>query len=128
MVSFVHATAFIRDQGTFVIDSLKTIQPECSAAITRSVANLFAGLYTGVMDVVATRDSNSKGSMDALPPVLPHNLASICTYELCEILRPHRHQLQKASWTVAQMDQIEEDHQKLLRAVRSESQFKALLL
>ena len=80
------------------------------------------------MDVVATRDSNNKGSMDALPPVLPHNLASICTNELCKILCPHRPQLQKASWTVAQMDQIKEDHQKLLCVVSSESQFKASLL
>ena len=111
-----------------MIDLLETIQLEGSAAITRSVANLFAGLYTGVMDVVATRDSNNKGSMDALPPVLPHNLASIRTNKLCEILHPHRPRLQKAGWTVVQMDQIKEDHQKLLRAVSSESQFKASLL
>ena len=53
----------------FVIDLLETIQPERSAAITWSVANLFAGLYTGVMDVVATMGSNNEGSMDALPLV-----------------------------------------------------------
>ena len=90
LVSFVHATTIIQDQGTFVIDSLETIQPERSAAITQSVANLFTGLYTGVMDMVTTRDSNNKGSMDALPPVLPHNLATILTNELCKILCPHR--------------------------------------
>ena len=111
-----------------MIDSLETIQLERSAAITRSVANLFAGLYTGVMEVVATRDSNNRSSMDALPPVLPHNLVTIRTNELCEIIRPHRARLEKAGWTAAQIDQIEEDHRELRRAVSSESQFKASLL
>jgi hypothetical protein len=127
LVTFVHATDFIRDQGTFVIDSLAAMQPERSAAITQSVANLFAGLYAGVMAVVATRDSNNRSSLDVLPPVLPHNLATIRTNELCEIIRPHRVRLEQAGWTTAQVDQIEEDHRELRRAVSSESQFKASL-
>ena len=62
------------------------------------------------------------------PPVLPHNLVTIRTNELCEIIRPHRARLEKAGWTAAQIDQIEEDHRELRRAVSSESQFKASLL
>ena len=58
-VAFVDATTFIRDQGTFVIDTLATIPSESVVAVTRSVANLFAGLYTGIMAVVTTRDSNN---------------------------------------------------------------------
>lgn len=57
--------------------SLEANPPERSAPITRSVAILFAGLYTGVVDAVVIKDSNIQCSTDALPPVLPHSLATL---------------------------------------------------
>lgn len=126
-VTIVGATTFIRDHGAFVIDSLKTIPRERSAAITRSVVNLFAGFYTGIMNVVASRDSKNRSLTDALPPVLLHNLATIRTNELCKIICFHPTRLEQPGWTPEQIDQIEEDHRELQRAVSSESQLKALL-
>jgi hypothetical protein len=126
-VAFADATTFIRDQGTFVIDTLATSSPESAVAITRSVANLFAGLYTGIVAVVASRDSHNQRSTDALAPVLPHSLAAIRTNELCEMIRPHSVRLEKAGWTTQQIDQIEEDHRELRRVANSEAHFKELL-
>ena len=58
-VAFVNAKTFIQDQGTFLIDILETIPPESTAAITWSIANLFA--------VITMRGSNNnQSSMDAL--------------------------------------------------------------
>jgi len=84
-------------------------------------------LYIGIMEVAATRDSNNRSYTDALPPVLPHNLATIRTNEVCEIMQPHRDRVEQAGWMAAQMDEIEEDHRELRRAVSSESPFKASL-
>ena len=79
-----------------------------------------------IVNVVATRDSSNQSSTNALPPVLPHNLAAIRTYQLCEMLRSHRPRLQKAGWTTEQIDQIEEDHRELRRASTSEANFKEM--
>ena len=87
-MAFADATAFIRDQGKFVIDTLAKIPPKSTMAITRSIDNLFGGFYTDAVAVVSTRESNKQSSTDALPPVLPHSLATIFTNELCEIIRP----------------------------------------
>ena len=76
-MAFDDATTFIRDRGTFLIDTLETIPPEITAAITRSVANLFSILYAGILDVVATRNSDNQISTDALSYVLPHSLLAI---------------------------------------------------
>lgn len=75
-VTFTDETTFIRDQGTFIIETLQTIPSESAVAITRSVAMLFDGLYTGIMDAVATRDSNNQSFTEALPPVL-HRFALV---------------------------------------------------
>ena len=71
-VAFVDATTFIQDQGMFVIDILETIPSENVVAIMGSIANLFAGLYTGIMAVVAARDSQKgqdrfHGGLDSVP-------------------------------------------------------------
>ena len=126
-VASVDATTFIWDQGTFVIDTLTTIPPESIVAITRSVTNLFVGLYTRIMAVVAARDSQNQSSTDVLPTVLPHSLALICTNELCKLIWPQRLQLKVNGWTTQQIDQIEEDHHKLQRAANSEVWLKELL-
>ena len=90
LVAFPDATAFIRYQGTFVIDTLEKIPPESTVAITRSIGNIFGGFYTGFVAVVSTRELNNQSSTDAFPPILPHSLASIFINELCNIIRPHR--------------------------------------
>lgn len=107
-VTLVEANRFTRDQGTFVIDSLRAVPRKRSAATTRSATNLFAGFYTGIMDAVTTRDSINQSSADARPPVLVNSLATIRTSKLCEIIRPLRARLKQAGWTAAQTDQMEE--------------------
>ena len=126
-VAFSDATTFIQDQGTVVIDTLAKIPPKRTVAIMRSVSNIFYGLYAGIVAVVANRDYNNQISTDVVPPVLPHSLTVIRTNELCEIIRPHHVRLEKDGWTTQQIDQIEEDHRDLRRAVNSEAWFKKLL-
>ncbi|KAI9908572.1 hypothetical protein PsorP6_003599 [Peronosclerospora sorghi] len=57
MVAYADALIFIRDQGLFVIDSLETLPEPDVANIVNSIANLFAGLYSGIKVVLAVRGS-----------------------------------------------------------------------
>eukprot|EP00171_Calliarthron_tuberculosum_P002966 IDg2966t1 len=127
VVTCAAALAFIRDQGSFVIDALTLLPPNDVSSIAQSVANLFAGLYCGIVDVVATRDSNNRGLHDELPPVLPHSLAKIRPAKLSELLRGHRGRLEKAGWSATRIDSIERDHRDLQHAYRSERWLKECL-
>jgi hypothetical protein len=126
-VALSDALIFMKDQGTFVIDTLAEMDGEEVAGIARGVANLFAGLFDGITGVVATRGPRNQSSTDALPPVLPHSLAAIRTGELCEMTRPHRARLASAGWTTQEVEQIEEDHRGLRVAASSEAHFKEML-
>ena len=88
-VEFSDATTFIQYQRMFVIGTLEKILPESTVAITQSDAKLFTGFYAGIVDVVATRDSNNKISIDVLPPILTHSLAAIYTKNMCKMICPH---------------------------------------
>lgn len=68
LVIFAHATFFIQNQGKFFIGLLANVRPKRSAAVTKTVSNLFPNFYTGIADVVTTRDSNNKIFTDKLPP------------------------------------------------------------
>lgn len=117
-VEFADATTFIRDQGTFVIDTMATIPPKSAVAIKRTVVNLFAGSYAGIVAIVATSSANHR-YRDALPPVLPHSLATNHTSKLCEMIHPPHHVcLENAGRTTMQIDQIEEDHRQLWRRLK----------
>ena len=89
--------------------------------------NLFAGLYAIIVDIFTTRDPNNQSSMDALKPVLLYILAVICTRELWKMIHPHHVRLEKAGWTIQQINQVGEEHWKLQRAVNSKDKFKELL-
>jgi hypothetical protein len=83
-VKLADAIAFIKDQGTFVIDSLAEIGDEEATDISRMIGNLFLGLFCGIAAIVATRTSQNEASSAELPPVLPHSLSKVRTAQVCE--------------------------------------------
>ena len=46
------------------MDVLVVLPPEVADAITQTAAILFSGLYSGIVDVVAIRDSDNQRSTD----------------------------------------------------------------
>ena len=70
------------------MDALVVLPPEGTDAIVRTVAILFAGLYSGIVAVVAIRDSDNQRSPDELPPVLPEPLAVICPAKVTKLIHP----------------------------------------
>ncbi|KAI9922039.1 hypothetical protein PsorP6_000261 [Peronosclerospora sorghi] len=110
MVAYADALIFIRDKGLFFIDSLEALPEPDIANIVNSIANLFAGLYSGIKGVLAVRGSENIGSSTPLPPFLPHSLIKIRTAVLSELLRQYTQRLQRASWTQVQIDRVEQDH------------------
>jgi hypothetical protein len=66
-VKLADAIAFIKDQGTFVIDSLAEIGDEEATDISRMIGNLFLGLFCGIAAIVATRTSQNEASSAELP-------------------------------------------------------------
>lgn len=115
--------ASIRDQKTFFIDTLQNIPPESAVAITLSVSMLFAGLYTGIIDFVATRYFNNQSCTEASPPVLPRGPAAICTSDLWECFWSHRVWLEKAVWTTAEINRDEKNHRILRQGANREASF-----
>ncbi|KAI9908607.1 hypothetical protein PsorP6_016339 [Peronosclerospora sorghi] len=107
MVAYADALIFIRDQGLFVIDSLEAPPEPDVGNIVTSIANLFAGLYSGIKGVLAVRHSENIGSSAPIPP--------------------YTQRLQRAGWTQVQIDQVEQDHRDLLSAYRGEPVFKNAL-
>ena len=125
-VAFANANAFIRDQGVFVIDALTALPPKGPDAIVQNVANLFSGLYSGIVAVVDIQDSSNQRSTDELPPVLPHSLSEIRSAEATKIICPQHVQLVKVRWYEAQIEQTEQDHRNLRHVSSSEALFKEL--
>ncbi|KAI9905760.1 hypothetical protein PsorP6_014363 [Peronosclerospora sorghi] len=110
MVAYADDLIFIHDQGLFVIDSLEALPEPDVANIVNSIANMFAGLYSGIKGVLAVRDSENVGSSAPLLPVLPHSLIKIRTAVLSELLRQYKQRLQRAGGKQVQIDQGEQDH------------------
>lgn len=127
VVTCANALSFVRDQGLFVLTSLEALPGAEVAGIVESVANLFAGLHSGIKNVLAVRDSNNRGSDAALPPVLPHSLVKVRTAQVSELVRGYASRLQLSGWSQTRIEQIEKDHKELMRAYRGEVQFKESL-
>lgn len=98
-ITCADALAFVRDQGTFVIDSMESLPPEDASAVVQSVANLFAGLYRGIKVVLSVLDSNNVGCTAPFTPVQPRLLAKIRTVQLCELFRRCYSRLDQAGWS-----------------------------
>lgn len=129
-VALADAHDYINDQGLYVQGAYRKLQedaPEEVDQIKRDVAGLFLGLFLGITEVVAVRDSNNRGLLKDLPPVLPHALAKTRAGPFCEFIRANKGRLQNAGWTEEDMEQISTDHQNLRVAYTSERQFKVAL-
>jgi hypothetical protein len=126
-VKLADAIAFIKNQGTFVINSLAELGDEEATDISRMVGNLFLGLFCGIAAIVATRTSQNETSSAELPPVLPHSLSKVRTAHVCKLVREQRFRLERSGWSDVEIENIDVDHRNLLHSYRSEPTFRDAL-
>eukprot|EP00171_Calliarthron_tuberculosum_P005852 IDg5852t1 len=77
MMTYVHALAFSRYRSLFVITTIETLPVAGATAIVKSMASLFAELYSCIKGVLAFLNSNNDDCYIPLPPVLLHSLVKI---------------------------------------------------
>jgi hypothetical protein len=107
---------FIKDQGTFVIDSLAEIGDKEATDISRMAEYHFLGLFCGIAAIVATQTSQNEASSAELPPVLSHSLSKVRTAQACELVREHRFRLERSGWSDVEIENVEVDHRNLLHS------------
>ena len=117
---YAKAKDLIMNQGSFVLAKIEQIDEDCIDALVKDVTNLYTQSAADIGEIVAERDSMNEAA-DALPPVMPHELAVLAHADFCALVRMHRERL-LARWSAAEMDVIEQEHQQLLAAYSQEPQ------
>lgn len=89
-----------------------------------SLAFLLAALQ--LMSITVERNSANEQAFanDLLPPVMPHELVKYMQSQFYAIVRKHILQLQAAKFTPQQIEDIEEEHGKLIRCYHAEENLK----
>ncbi|OAE31332.1 hypothetical protein AXG93_4510s1060 [Marchantia polymorpha subsp. ruderalis] len=79
-----------------------------------------------LMSITVERNSANEQAFanDQLPPVMPHELVKYMQSQFYAIVRKHILQLQAAKFTPQQIEDIEEEHGKLIRCYHAEENLK----
>ena len=65
----------------------------------RSIGGIFVGLFSGITEIVANRDSDNNGSAKYLPQVLPHMTRYRHALEVKELIYVHHVCLMYYGWS-----------------------------
>ena len=116
----------IMNLGSFVINKLASVEAGDFDQSVKNVASLYVNSAAGVGGIVAERNQANE-SDEALPPVIPHQLAQQSHSDFCGVVRNQRERLLAAGWTSTSLDTMEQEHQALRRAFNAEPSLHALL-
>lgn len=106
--------------GSFVTKKLTLLDACAVENLVKDVANLYVSAAAGIEKVVAERnEANEDG--EALPPVVPHQLAALSHSKFCSIVATHRERLLASGWTPIRVDAMEQEHKDLVRAIATET-------
>ena len=82
--------------------------------LVKDIAVCIVNLIAGVDSVVAERDSSNEAALE-MPPVLPHQLASLPGREFANIVRVQAPRLLYC-WSSSEIDVIDQEFQELQSA------------
>ena len=90
------------------------------------MTKLYTQSAANIGEIVAKQDSMNKAA-EALPPVMPYELAVLAHADFCAIVQMHQERL-LTCWSATEMDIIEQEHQQLLAAYSQEPQLENVVL
>lgn len=116
----------IMNLGSFVTTKLALLDASAVERLVKDIADLYLASAVGVSSIVAERDDANE-SDEALPPVVPHQLAAISHSEFCTIVATHRERLVASGWTAITLDAMEQEHKDLIRTIAAEPVLRAAI-
>ena len=120
---------FIRGLGSFVNTQFEQVSVNNRPALLDLIGQMFLEAATRLQKIVVERNSNNEqvDESDLLPPVMPHELVKYSGVSFCSVVRKQTRRLEAAQFTPEQIEAIENDHQKLVRAYHAEKPLKSEL-
>ena len=117
----------IADQGSWILNIFSRCNARAKNLISESVGLFCLHLVIGFENVKAERDGNNLPSDLENPPVYPAELVKLRTGAfISNVLNIYRQRIEMF-WTDADVNLIEEDHKRLLRAYHQEPLLKACI-
>ena len=120
---------FIRGLGSFVNTQFEQVSVKNRPALLDLIVQMFLEAATRLQKIVVERNSNNEqvDEPDILPPVTPRELVKYSGVSFCSVVRKQTERLEAAQFTPEQIEAIENDHQKLVRAYHAEKPLKSEL-
>lgn len=133
-VSSTSIRDFLGDLGMFVNNVVARTAPAALDAAVASIATSLVDLVEALAAMTADKERASSDdhepdappSADALPPVLPHELAQLSGREFAALLARHDAPL-RACFSDEELDGIDQEHQALRRASAKDKTLQAAL-
>ena len=118
---------FIRGLGGFVNTQSGKVSVNNRPALLDLIGQMFLEAATRLQKIVVERNSNNEqvDESDLLPPVTPHELVKYSGVSFCSVVRKQTRRLEAVQFTPEQIEAIENDHQKLVRAYHAEKPLKS---
>ena len=91
------------DLGLFVMEKVAIVDAHDVERLVKAVTNLYVSSDAGVDAIVAEKNAE-KNSNEALPPVVPHQLAALLYSEFCSVVRTHQERLVAMGWSATYLD------------------------
>lgn len=107
----------IKDCGVFYEEAWNGLAGDTQKTVWRSLAKTVLAIVTGIDEV---EDQNVASTGTAYPPVLPHQLVKMRSFQFNEIVSEHRARL----LTEERFELVQKDHQELLRAYRDDENIR----
>ena len=114
MASISGADQLVMNLGSFVMEKVALIDAPGVERIVKAVANLYVSYAAGI-DSIASGQNTENESNEALPPVVPRQLAALSYSGFCSIVRTHQERLVATGWSATCLDVMEQEHQDLVR-------------
>ncbi|GMH36905.1 hypothetical protein BSKO_04778 [Bryopsis sp. KO-2023] len=124
--NLVDVRGFVEDMGSFVLNIIQEVPEVEMNEIYRDYAWVHSSLVGGIAAIVAERDSDNRPDHSELPPVLPHQLVVLRGRDISAIVSGQRERL-LTSWTLEDIDYIEQDHSDLLEEYKNDTVFKSAI-
>ncbi|GMH34121.1 hypothetical protein BSKO_01955 [Bryopsis sp. KO-2023] len=126
VVSFVVSKSEQSEEAGGVLNIIQEVPEVEMNEIYRDYAWVHSSLVGGIAAIVAERDSDNRPDHSELPPVLPHQLVVLRGRDISAIVSGQRERL-LTSWTLEDIDYIEQDHSDLLEEYKNDTVFKSAI-
>ena len=123
VLDYAKAKLFMEELGMWVLTAIDELESDDLEYVLVSVAKLFVESASGIMAIVAERDSSNERGTE-ISPVLPHQLVHLDMRTFVSYINGHCKRFER-TFSDVEINRIADNLAHLQRAYREETVFKA---